>query len=124
MFRNLFMLLLFSTLGLCALQAKDSDNLVELIFRKAGSANFSSDKSLQREVTNYFDFDEMAKRILGDELKKRKPSEVIWFKNHIQEIITRTVYPKASDFLRNVKLNHKVLSSTDNKQVTMTIVKK
>ncbi|HEY8279025.1 MAG TPA: ABC transporter substrate-binding protein [Bdellovibrionota bacterium] len=80
--------------------------VVEEIFAKAGMPEISSDSGKQKEVTAYVDFGALAKAALGKEFKKVSAQEFQWFRDTLQEIITRTVYPKAPDFLSGVKITY------------------
>lgn len=96
-----FLLMLF----ICPAAAFASpQKVVEDIFLKAGQTEISSSAEKQKEVTSLVDFSALAKSALGKEAKGVAPKEVEWFQQTLQEIITRTVYPKAPDFLKDVKI--------------------
>lgn len=78
--------------------------VVEEIFSKAGQSEISSSLDKQKEVSAMVDFSALAKSALGKEAKGVPPKELEWFQQTLQEIITRTVYPKAPDFLKGVQI--------------------
>lgn len=99
--------------------------VVEEIFAKASAPEVVSDSTKQSEINSYVDFDALAKAALGTSAKSISNKEFQWFRDTLQEIITRTVYPKAPDFLKDVKISYEnvkeqgakatVLSSVQNK---------
>ena len=86
--------------------------VVQDIFAKAGEPEAATSAAKQGEVNKHVDFDALAKAALGKELKKASAADVAWFRDTLKEIITRTVYPKAPDFLQGVKI---VYNSVDTK---------
>ncbi len=99
--------------------------VVESIFTKASAPEIISDQSKQSEINSLVDFDALAKAALGPSAKTVSAKEVQWFRDTLQEIIVRTVYPKAPEFLKDVKISYEdvkekgktamVLSSVQNK---------
>jgi ABC-type transporter MlaC component len=99
--------------------------VVESIFTKASMPEVASDSLKQSEINSYVDFDSLARAALGKEAKSISAKEFQWFRDTLQEIITRTVYPKAPDFLKDVKISYEavkekganatVISSVQNK---------
>jgi ABC-type transporter MlaC component len=96
--------------------ASEPKAVVQEIFQKAGVAEVATDASKQAEVSTYVDFDALARSALG----KQKPSaeEFAWFRDTLKEIIARTVYPKAPDFLSGVKINY---NAVDTKGKSSTV---
>ncbi len=81
-------------------------SVVEDIFARASAPEISTDAKKQAEVNALVDFDTLAKEALGKEYAKVPAKEFQWFRDTIQEIITRTVYPKAPEFLKGVKITY------------------
>ncbi|MCB9060188.1 MAG: ABC transporter substrate-binding protein [Halobacteriovoraceae bacterium] len=98
--------------------------LVDKIFTLAKSSDFAKNKTSQEFVTSQFDFATMSKNILGAEFTKQNQKEIEWFNDHIKQIITKTIYPKATDFLKNVNVEHELISKKDKTFSVLTIVKK
>ena len=59
------------------------------------------------------DFDALARAALGKQ--KASPDDFAWFRNTLQEIIARTVYPKAPDFLSGVKITYNAVDTKGEK---------
>jgi ABC-type transporter MlaC component len=97
---KVFLAILF----LPALAFASPQKVVEDIFSKAGQVEVTTSADRQNEITSMVDFSALAKSALGKEAKGVAPKEVEWFQQTLQEIITRTVYPKAPDFLKDVKI--------------------
>src|SRR4051812_41354117 len=99
-----WVLLLLPTLAF-ALPNKPQE-VVQEIFTKAGNPAIASDPAKQAEVTASVDFAALAKAALGKNYKTAAPKDFEWFRATLQEIIARTVFPKAPDFLKGVKINY------------------
>lgn len=98
--------------------------LIQNIFSLAQKENPLKNAQLKNELDSYFDFKQMALNILGDEAKKRNASDLLWFEESIKEIITKTVYPKAPDFLKGVKITYKNTLIDDSKATVPSVVSK
>lgn len=96
--------------------------VVEEIFTKAGQPEISSSADKQKEVSAMVDFAALAKSALGKEAKAIPAKEVEWFQGTLQEIITRTVYPKAPDFLKGVKIVYDQVEEKNNAAVVKSTV--
>lgn len=81
--------------------------LIKEVFDVAQKGNPLDNPSTMTFLDERFNFSQMAKNILGKDLLGQSSSEVQWFEKSIREIITKTVYPKAPDFLSNVKISYK-----------------
>lgn len=92
--------------------------VVQEIFAKAGIPEVATDPAKQKEVSAFVDFEALAKAALGRELKKASAADVQWFRSTLEEIISRTVYPKAPDFLKGVKITY---SSAETKGDSATV---
>lgn len=100
--------------------------VVKKIFDLAGRPEVATDSLKQAEVNAFVDYDALARAALGKQFKATPTAEFQWFRDTLREIIGRTVYPKAPDFLSGVKITYKsnqapsgqtakVMSSVQNK---------
>jgi ABC-type transporter MlaC component len=89
-----------------AAAAKGPKEVVQEIFAKAAEPEVATDKAKQAEVNAYVDFDTLAKDASGKVGAAQPAAEQEWFRNTLREIITLTVYPKAPEFLKGVKINY------------------
>lgn len=102
-------------------RSPDAKSVVKDIFTKASTETVSTDEQLQQEINARIDFAEMARAALGSEFRRRSPQERVWFERTLQEIITRTVYPEAPKFLKQVKISYKKVKQ-DGKSATVSSV--
>lgn len=98
--------------------------VIEEIFNKAKQPNFSKDKSAQKYVNDHFDFNGMSKLILGAEIKKQPKKEIKWFTDQMEDILSKTIYKKSTDFLNKVRYEHEYAEQGKKKAEILTIVKK
>jgi ABC-type transporter MlaC component len=99
--------------------------LIQSIFSLAQKdENPLANPKTKAELDNNFDFRLMSLNILGEEAKKRSPADLEWFEKSIKEIITKTVYPKAPDFLHGVKITYKTTVIKENKATVPSVVAK
>ena len=104
---------------------EDPRNVVENIFQRASVPDIAKDLKKQGEVNSFVDFDALAKAALGQEFKKASSSDFQWFRDTLQEIISRTVYPKAPDFLSGVKITYNSVDTKgDSAKVKSTVQNK
>lgn len=101
-------------LMLPSLAFANPQKVVEDIFSKAGQSEISSSQEKQKEVSAMVDFSALAKSALGKDAKGVAPKELEWFQQTLQEIITRTVYPKAPDFLKGVQIAYDKVEEKKN----------
>ena len=87
--------------------AEVPESLIKNIFTLAQKENALKNPKSKSEIDTHFDWRQMSLNILGSESKKRSATELKWFEESIKEIITKTVYPKAPEFLQNVKITYK-----------------
>jgi ABC-type transporter MlaC component len=80
--------------------------VVQSIFTNASAEGVAKDASKQGEVNQYVDFDALAKAALGKNFAKTSTADFNWFRDTLKEIVTRTVYPKAPDFLKDTKITY------------------
>ncbi len=90
-------------------------SVVQEIFTRASAAEVATDAKKQAEVNAFVDFDALAKAALGKEFKKVSGAEFQWFRDTLQGIITRTVYPKAPEFLSGVKITYNSVDAKGEK---------
>jgi ABC-type transporter MlaC component len=100
------------------------ENLIQKIFVLAQVENSINNPVAKNELDAQFDFHQMSLSILGEEVKKRSPDELKWFEVSIKEIITKTVYPKAPNFLKGVKITYKNTLIDENKATVPSVVSK
>lgn len=100
------------------------ETLIQHIFSLAQKENPLNNPKTKKELDAHFDFHQMSLNILGDESKKRSASDLKWFEESIKEIITKTVYPKAPEFLQGVKITYKSTLIDDNKATVPSVVSK
>jgi ABC-type transporter MlaC component len=99
--------------------------LIQNIFSLAQKENPLNNPKIKTELDAGFDFRQMSLNILGDEANKRSATDLKWFEDSIKEIITKTVYPKAPEFLRGVKITYRDTLIDNNKAtVPSTVAKK
>lgn len=98
--------------------------LIKDIFALAQKENPLKNPATKEALDSYFDFKKMSLNILGDEAKKRNASDLKWFEDSIKEIITKTVYPKAPEFLQGVKITYKTTLIDENKAIVPSVVAK
>jgi ABC-type transporter MlaC component len=99
--------------------------VVQDIFARAGASEVATDAGKQGEINALVDFDALARNALGKEFKKASPADYQWFRDTLKEIITRTVYPKAPDFLKDVKIVYnEVDRKADKSKVKSTVQNK
>ncbi len=99
--------------------------LIQNIFSLAQKENPLNNPKTKSELDSHFDFKQMSMNILGSEANKRSAADLKWFEDSIKEIITKTVYPKAPEFLQGVKITYKSTLVDGNKAtVPSTVAKK
>lgn len=96
--------------------------VVEDIFSRASAPEIASDSGKQGEVNAMVDFDTLAKSALGREGKAVPAKEFAWFRDTLKEIITRTVYPKAPEFLQGVKISYDAVKEKGGKATVTSSV--
>lgn len=123
---HLYTLLLIICLSVKAQTALTPELFIKNTFQLAQNENSINNAKLKTELDAQFDFKTMALNILGkEEIKKLPPQDVVWFEKSIQEIITKTVYPKAPEFLKGVKITYSAPIIDENKVlVPSTVTKK
>lgn len=104
------LLLLVSSSSFAAVQKPQE--VVQDIFAKASAPEIATSSAKQQEVNSAVDFNALAKAALGKNFKTLSAKEFEWFRSTLQEIIGRTVYPKAPDFLKGVKINYADVTET------------
>lgn len=103
-------------------EEKDPKAIVEDIFQRAGQEQIITDDALQADVSKHVDFEAMAKAVVA---KSKIPAkELAWFQSTLREIITRTVYPEAPGFLKNVSITYKAVEINGDDAVVHSLVKR
>lgn len=97
-------------------------NVVEDIFSKTSKNEIVSDVSKQNEVKAFVDFNTLAKSSLGKEFVKTPKKEFEWFRDTLSEIITRTVFPKAPEFLQGVRITYQSVEEKNGKALVKSTV--
>ncbi len=115
-------LFLFFISGSVLASVAPPKEVVEGVFKKAAQPAVVSDANLQQEINESVDFNRMGRLVLGNEMKQIPSSEVVWFVNTLKEIITRTVYPEAPDFLSGVKIKYGEARVSGNRAVVKSSV--
>ncbi len=98
--------------------------LIQNIFTIAQKENPLKNAALKQELDSQFDFKQMSLSILGEEAKKRSTTDLKWFEDSIKEVITKTVYPKAPEFLKGVKITYKATLIDEQKATVPSTVNK
>lgn len=98
--------------------------IIEDIFTTAKNPEFKKNKKLQNKVSFYFDYEKMGLDILDQFAKKQSKKDVSWFQKTIKDIITKTVYPEAREFLSKVEISHEISEQTKNSIEVLTVIKK
>jgi len=70
-----------------------------------------------------FNFEVMSQDILGKDYLKYGKKEFNWFHTTIKGIITKTVYPKAPKFLKQVTVEYQNIEKVEKSAVVFSIVK-
>lgn len=98
--------------------------LIKEIFDIAQKGNPLDNATTMSFLDDRFNYSQMSKTILGKDLLGQSATEVQWFEKSIREIITKTVYPKAPDFLSNVKITYKKTIIDGDKAIVGSTVSK
>lgn len=126
-----FLTLLSFTLGNTDLKAqtvpvdtlqKDPQKVIETIFATAQKGNPLENKESIALLDELFNYNQLAQNILGKGIPNLKAQDVAWFQKTIREIITKTVYPKSTDFLKNVKITYRKTQQDGNKAKVASVV--
>lgn len=114
-----FFLMLLSLLAMA--EEKDPKAVVEEIFTRAGQEQIK-ELAAQEEVNRLVDFEQMAR---ASAPKGKIPeSEFSWYKNTLKAIITKTVYPEAPNFLKDVSISYKAVEINGDTAVVHSVVKR
>ena len=101
----------------------EPEEIVKKIFQLAKDKELKSSKKQQLKIEEMFNFRVMSKDILGKTSLKQSPKEVDWFHQTIKGIITKTIYPKAPNFLNEVKIEYKNIEKNNYRATVYSIVK-
>ncbi len=118
----LFILLtLFSFLNI---YSAEPEVVIKEIFTRAQKGNALKNPSDKEFLDSQFNFQKMSSNILGQLKKDRSSQDITWFEKTIKDIITMTVYPKAPDFLKDVKISYKRTLVDQDKATVFSQVQK
>ena len=101
----------------------EPEEIVKKIFHLAKDKELKNSKKQQLKIEQMFNFKVMSKDILGKNSTKQSPKEVDWFHQTIKGIITKTIYPKAPNFLNEVKIEYKSIEKDNSGATVYSIVK-
>ena len=101
----------------------EPEEIVKKIFQLAKDKELKSSKKQQLKIEEMFNFKVMSNDILGKNSLKQSPKEVDWFHQTIKGIITKTIYPKAPNFLNEVKIEYKNIEKNNYRATVYSIVK-
>lgn len=119
---KILVLVLHAYLAMAQGQVAEPQKVVEEIFAKSSATEIATNADKQKEVNDLVDFTALAKSALGRSSKGVSAKEVAWFKQTLQEIITRTVFPKAPDFLNGVQITYDSVEEKGNSATVKSTV--
>jgi ABC-type transporter MlaC component len=117
---SIFWALVISVNSLAAVA--DPKAVVQDIFTRASIPEIAKDAGQQKAVNELVDFEALANSALGKQAKAVPAKEREWFRDTLKEIITRTVYPKAPDFLKDVKITYDAVQEKGAKATVISQV--
>lgn len=98
-------------------------DIVKEIFHLAKDGQIKKNKNYQLKIEKMFNFEVMSQDILGKDYLKYGKKEFNWFHTTIKGIITKTVYPKAPKFLKQVTVEYQNIEKVEKSAVVFSIVK-
>lgn len=101
---------------------KDPQKVIETIFATAQKGNPLESKDSTALLDQLFNYNQLALNILGKGIPNLGAADVSWFQKTIKEIITKTVYPKSTDFLKNVKITYRKTQMENSKAKVSSVV--
>lgn len=96
--------------------------VVEIIFKKAQQKDIATDAKKQAALNKYINFTTMGVSILGKNKKPLSREQINWFNKTLKSIITRTVYPLAPKFFKDVKVTYEGVEVTKQNTVVKSVV--
>lgn len=125
MLKNLAVLFL-SCISLSAFAAAESPRaVVDTIIEKASKLDNKATKAENaRVIESLVDFETLANNALGDNLEATKPAERKQIQELLRKIITKTVYPEAPKFFRDVKIQYTAEKEEAGKTHVSSVVTK
>jgi len=122
---KLLLIFLLNLSLIASIHANDPETVIKDIFSRAQKGNALKNKADKEFIDAQFNFQRMSHDILGQLKKDRSQEDLLWFEKTIKDIITMTVYPKAPDFLKDVKITYKrTLVDQDKATVFSSVFKK
>lgn len=124
--QKLLTVLLVSGLALPAFAAPEAPRaVVETIIEKASKLDNKATKAQNaRAIESLVDFEKLANDALGDNLSDTKPNERKKIQDLLRKIITKTVYPEAPKFFRDVKIQYTAEAEDGGKTRISSVVTK
>ena len=98
-------------------------DIVKEIFHLAQDGQIKENKDYQLKIEKMFNFEAMSQDILGKDYLKYGKKEFNWFHTTIKGIITKTVYPKAPNFLKQVTVEYENIEKVGKSAIVFSIVK-
>ena len=98
--------------------------LVETIFSQAKNIKIATDTKTQKEINKLINFTKLAENSLGKKIKSISKNEFSWYAKTLKEIIIKTVYPEAPNFLKQVKITYEQSSKQGKDIVVNSVVTK
>ena len=98
-------------------------DIVKEIFHLAQDGQIKENKDYQLKIEKMFNFEAMSQDILGKDYLKYGKKEFNWFHTTIKGIITKTVYPKAPIFLKQVTVEYENIEKVGKSAIVFSIVK-
>lgn len=120
-------MLLCSLVGLSAFGAPQTPRaVVETIIERASKLDNKSTRAENaRVIESLVDFQKLATDALGDNAKDATPAQRAQIQDLLRKIITKTVYPEAPKFFRDVKIQYtgEEKSTADRTHITSIVTK-
>lgn len=107
-----------------SIASESPQDVIAKTFELAKQTNILSNAKLKEEIDSQVDFKKMSLAILGPQASKLESAEIQWFEKTIKEIITKTVYPEAPDFLKGVKITYRTTILDNEKATVPSVVSK
>lgn len=105
--------------------SKAPNEIVDFIIKTSSTADFKSNIKLQNSVSELIDFKELSNATIKKFKKELNEKNKTWYAEALKKIITKTVYPKATNFLKNIKMSSfETFSKNGNEIVRSTVIDK
>ncbi len=124
MMKKIIPILFILCITISSAMAADPKAIVEIIFDKAKNEIIITDTKAQADINKLVNFNEMAKNALGNKYSTLSKEQIDWFSKTLKEIITKTVYPEAPKFLKEVKITYEGVKIAGGRANIDSVVKK